>query len=620
MIRKLLSAITMVIIPISIWSSVLPRQEYPRPQFERSSWINLNGKWDFEIDAANVGIEKGYCSATSFSGSIIVPFCPESRLSGLEHKDFMNHVWYHRVVDVPAGWKGKRILLNFGAVYYNSEIYIDGKFVDRHFGGNTSFSLDISRFVSPGKSHHLVVRASSDVRSGLQPAGKQCLRLNSYVCSYTRTTGIWQTVWMEAVAENGLKSVHLTTDIDQGYLVLRPSFYSINGQSLKVSLMDGLKVVAESTVLASESSVIFMPVKRMKLWSPENPFLYNIRYEVLDKKGRLIDEVSSYAGMRKVHIEGNKVFLNNRPYYQRLVLDQGFYPDGIWTAPSDESLKNDILLSKAAGFNGARLHQKIFEERFYYWADKLGYITWGEAPSWGMDANNRIAAGNFLQEWRETVIRDRNHPSLLVWTPLNEEWHPDRISYPRFVKEIYDMTKALDPSRPINSVSGGTHVVTDIWSVHTYEQDPGKLKTALYSDGNFFQTPNNTLGNPKLNSGFNEISETAKYDFPVYTGGLPYILDEFGGIKWVMPERRTSAMDAWGYGDSPRSEDEFLTRLEGQVDSVLSLSEYIWGYCYTQLTDVEQEQNGLYNYDRSPKFDISRLNRIFSKQPDNFSK
>ena len=351
------------------------------------------------------------------------------------------------------------------------------------------------------------------------------------------------------------------------------------------------------------------------MWSPENPNLYDLVYEVIDNKGNVIDRVSSYAGMRKIHIEGNRIYLNNSPYYQRLVLDQGFYPDGIWTAPTDEALKNDILLSKAAGFNGARLHQKVFEERYYYWADKLGYITWGEAPSWGMDANNPLAGRNFLQEWCEILVRDRNHPSLIVWTPLNEEWNPDRYEYPRLVNDLYFLTKTIDPTRPINTVSGGVHVRTDIWSVHTYEQDPENLKKILYGEHGYFQTPNNTMGNKKLNTGFNERNETDFFEFPLYNGGLPYILDEFGGIKWVVPSHRGNNSEAWGYGSSPKTEEEFFRRLSGQVKAILELDDYICGYCYTQLTDVEQEQNGIYNYDRTPKFDIKKLYNIFSKKP-----
>lgn len=383
----------------------------------------------------------------------------------------------------------KNVWLNFGAVYFNSEIYVDGVLAGRHFGGSSSFSLDITKLVTPGKTHHLVVRASSDLRLTMQSAGKQSLQYASYGCNYTRTTGIWQTVWMEAVAPSGLKSVQVITDIDQGQLVVFPKFHSDSRNCLKITVKDGGRTVATSTVKTANSSVVVLPIKKPKLWSPESPFLYDVVYQVMDEAGKLVDEVNSYVGMRKVHIEGNKIYLNNKPYYQRLVLDQGFYPDGIWTAPSDEALKRDIELSMAAGFNGARLHQKAFEERFYYWADKLGYITWGEAPSWGMNANHVEVARNFLMEWSELVVRDRNHPSLLIWTPMNEEWWPDRVQYPRFTADLYDLTKSLDPTRPVNDASGGCHIKTDIWTVHNYEQNPDKLKDILYKDGNISRLP-----------------------------------------------------------------------------------------------------------------------------------
>ena len=329
----------------------------------------------------------------------------------------------------------------------------------------------------------------------------------------------------------------------------------------------------------------------------------------------MLDEVNSYAGMRKVHIEGNRIYLNNEPYYQRLVLDQGFYPDGIWTAPSDAALKRDIELSMAAGFNGARLHQKAFEERFHYWADRLGYITWGEAPSWGMDANGIETARNFLTEWSELVLRDRNHPSLLIWTPMNEEWWPDRVQYSRFTADLYDLTKALDPTRPVNDASGGVHIKTDIWTVHNYEQDPARLKEIIYKDGVFFQTPLRSVGVAPANIGFNGLRQNDRYEFPVYDGKMPFLIDEVGGIKWAKDQDRESQTESWGYGKPPKSEAEFLQRLEGQIGAVLELADQVWGYCYTQLTDVEQEQNGVYYYDRTPKFDTERIRAIFGRNP-----
>lgn len=600
-----------------ITAFAIPRAEYPRPQFERNAWINLNGEWTYSFDFGGSGLEREWFKSTGFDQKIIVPFCPESKLSGVEYKDFINHMWYHRTISIPQDWANKQVLLNFGAVYYKSEIYIDGVFAARHFGGTSSFQVDITPYVKAGQTHNLVVYVESDVRSTHQPSGKQNLQFASYGCNYTRTTGIWQTVWMEAIHPEGLQSVQMIPDIDQQQLIIRPRFYKELGGKLEVTLKDNGKVVSKETVAANSLSTVILPVKKMKTWSPENPFLYDVELRVIDKAGNVVDEVKSYAGMRKVHIEGKKIYLNNQPYYQRLVLDQGFYPDGIWTAPSDEALKKDIQLSMEAGFNGARLHQKVFEERFYYWADKLGYLTWGEASSWGMDCNDIETARNFITEWTEIVERDRNHPSILIWTPTNEEFWPDRVQYPRLMQDLYKLTKAIDPTRPFHGTSGGSHIATDIWTVHNYEQDPAKLKELLYNDGKLMEAPKWEIQLMPKNIGFNGLKYTDQYTFPQYKHDMPYLIDEFGGIKWNPSQQMVSAQNtSWGYGEPPHSLEEFYARLEGLVNTVLSLSDHVWGYCYTQLTDVEQEQNGIYYYDRSPKFDMKRIHAIFSKNPE----
>lgn len=600
-----------------ITAFAIPRAEYPRPQFERNAWINLNGEWTYSFDFGGSGLEREWFKSTGFDQKIIVPFCPESKLSGVEYKDFINHMWYHRTISIPQDWANKQVLLNFGAVYYKSEIYIDGVFAARHFGGTSSFQVDITPYVKAGQTHNLVVYVESDVRSTHQPSGKQNLQFASYGCNYTRTTGIWQTVWMEAVHPEGLQSVQMIPDIDQQQLIILPRFYKELGGKLEVTLKDNGKVVSKETVAANSLSTVILPVKKMKTWSPENPFLYDVELRVIDKAGNVVDEVKSYAGMRKVHIEGKKIYLNNQPYYQRLVLDQGFYPDGIWTAPSDEALKKDIQLSMEAGFNGARLHQKVFEERFYYWADKLGYLTWGEASSWGMDCNDIETARNFITEWTEIVERDRNHPSILIWTPTNEEFWPDRVQYPRLMQDLYKLTKAIDPTRPFHGTSGGSHIATDIWTVHNYEQDPAKLKDLLYNDGKLMEAPKWEIQLMPKNIGFNGLKYTDQYTFPQYKHDMPYLIDEFGGIKWNPSQQMESAQNtSWGYGEPPHSLEEFYARLEGLVNTVLSLSDHVWGYCYTQLTDVEQEQNGIYYYDRTPKFDMKRIHAIFSKNPE----
>lgn len=599
-ISKMMVSLAASVLTLTTFAA--PREEYPRPQFERSDWQNLNGEWTYEFDFGKSGMNRNLFESKGFDNKIIVPFCPESELSGVGYKDFIPAMWYQKDIQIPESWQGKRTLIHFGGVDFFSALYVDGKLAGRHWGGNSPFTCDITEYVADGKPHSIVLRVEDDLRNGTQPTGKQCGNFYSQGCHYTRTTGIWQTVWMEPVDELGLKSVYIIPDLDNSRFIVNPEFRSLaDGQTVEVLFKDGDKVVARDR--QKTSPVLSMPVKikNVKTWSPEDPFLYDVELNVYDKGGKLVDHVDSYAGMRKVHVEGDRYFLNNEPYYLRLVLDQGFYPDGIWTAPTDEALRRDIELSKEAGFNGARLHQKVFEERYHYWADKLGYLTWGEAPSWGADMNNPMSARNFIPEWESVVVRDRNHPSIIAWTPFNETWErPDNdeaaLQHDRFVENVYDITHKLD-YRPVNDCSGNYHVVTDLWTVHSYEQDPARLAEWLTAKDGVYPC------------------QDPRRDVPY--SGQPFFIDEFGGIKWVVGKQ--FADNSWGYGEGPRTEEEFYTRLEGQVDAVNSIP-YMSGYCYTQLTDVEQEQNGIYNYDRTPKFDMSRIKAIFSKIPAQFKK
>ena len=583
-----------------------PRAEYPRPQFERSEWVNLNGEWNFELDLSNSGYSRKLYKTGELSGKIIVPFAPESSLSGIGHVDFISSVWYQRTVQIPSEWAGKRVKLNFGAVYYKSEFYIDGRFVGRHYGGSDSFSFDVTDFVADGQPHSLVVHAESDVRGGKQPAGKQSSRYESYGCSYTRTTGIWQTVWMEAVDACGLERVQVVPDIDQNTLTIIPAYYGIKGGNrLRVSLVDGKKVVARADVVASQGMPVVLNLKKAKLWSPESPFLYDLLFEVVAADGSVVDRVNSYAGMRKVHIDGTRIFLNNKPYYQRLVLDQGFYPDGIWTAPSDEALRRDIELSKLAGFNGARLHQKVFEERFHYWADKLGYLLWGEMASWGMSATFPETGRNFLSEWGNVVVRDRNHPSIITWTPFNEEWKVPNNEAGRLYNDAYQLTKQLDPTRPVNTISGGIYVISDFCTAHSYQQDGEKLHKQIFNGEKFYQPQGPTQD--KYPHAINQL---------IYKGGVPYVLDEFGGIKCA--ETQPKDGKSWGYGDAAPTREDFYARLESLVKAITDHSDKVCGFCYTQLTDVEQEQNGIYYFNRESKFDMERVSAIFRMKAEGY--
>ena len=573
----------------------IPRPEYPRPQFERTDWVNLNGQWTFEMDFGSSGEQRGWTNTKGLSKKITVPFCPESELSGIGYTDFIPCVWYQRNINIPAEWNGKKILLHFGAADYETKVYVDGKMVGEHKGSGSSFNFDITSYVKAGQQANLVVRVYDNLRGGMQPGGKQCTALYSAGCSYTRVTGIWQTVWMEAVNEQALKNVFAIPDIDQQQLVVRPEFYNEgNNNTLTVEVKDGKKTVAKRTSQASNQSTIVLPIKNAHLWSPEDPYLYDVKYTVKNAQGEVIDEVSSYMGMRKVHISGGYFYLNNKPYFQRLVLDQGYYPDGIWTAPSDEALRQDIEMSKAVGFNGARLHQKVFEERYYYWADKLGYLTWGEEASWVLNINNELAVRNFLTEWAEIVVRDRNHPSLVTWTPLNETWNATPGVYVRFVNDLYDLTKAIDPTRPINDASGDSHVKTDIWSVHDYTREPDKL-----------------IANHTIKAGVEPYRNMKGKDFLSNYAGQPYMVDEFGGLPWIPKEERANS---WGYGANIDTVEEFYSILEKEIDA-LKACKHVVGFCYTQITDVEQEKNGIYYYNRKPKFDTARVKAIFEKIP-----
>lgn len=574
-------------------SATIPRPEYPRPQWVRPDWINLNGQWQFEIDHGKSGKERGYHNSDrDLSGSITVPFCPESRLSGVEYKDFMAAVWYKRDFSVPKTWTNDRILLHFGAVDYETEVWVNGVSVGTHRGGYSPFSFDITSNVQTGVNT-IIVYAEDDVRSGLQPRGKQSGRFYSNGCDYTRTTGIWQTVWLEHVPKAYLADMKLVSDPDNAcvHLDLKVEGDAAGARLSAAALFDG-KSVGEASVLVSGSSVkLTLPLSEIHLWEVGNGRMYDLKLS-LHKQDLVTDSVSSYFGLRTVRLDGMAVRINERSVFQRLVLDQGFYPDGVYTAPSDEDLRKDIEISMGLGFNGARLHEKMFEPRFLYWADQLGYLVWGEHANWGLDITSPVGLSQFLPEWIEGMERDFNHPAIIGWCPFNETWdHNGSRQNNDVLRIVYEVTKRIDPTRPVIDTSGNYHVVTDIFDIHDYDQNPETFR-AKYE--------------PMKMGGevYNTFPDRQQY------GGQPYFVSEYGGIWWN-PDQKDDK--SWGYGDRPTSEEAFLERYEGLTSTLLD-HPMMFGFCYTQLYDIEQEVNGLYTYDRQPKFDPEIIRRINSRK------
>ena len=562
----------------------IPRPEHPNPQLQRREWINLNGKWSFEIDKSKSGLErKFYEPQKKFESTINVPFCPESVLSGVEYKDFMAAVWYSREFTVPEKYKNLRTIIHFGAVDYKATVFINGKEVGSHKGGYISFEFDITDFLCDG-ANTVTVYAEDDTRCTTQPRGKQSEKYYSHACDYTRTTGIWQTVWLEFVPEARIKRIRVFPNVENTSVDIKAEV--IGSGKFEVLALYQDKIMGAASVQTGGGQVnAHLDLKEAFLWEPGHGRLYDLELRFND------DKVDSYFGLRDVRLEGQKFLINGKSVFQRLVLDQGFYPDGIYTAPSEEAMIKDIQISLDVGFNGARLHEKIFEPRFLYNCDKMGYIVWGEYPNWGVDPSNPMSLFSILPEWIEEIERDFNHPAIIGWCPLNETWDYDgRKQYDDTLAVIYKTTKALDKTRPCIDTSGNFHVITDIFDVHDYEQDPAIFKAnydKLMTEGTLYDRHDNRQK---------------------YTGG-PTFVSEYGGIRWSVNENE---QNAWGYGDAPKNKYEFIERYKGLTDALLDNSE-MFGFCYTQLYDVEQEQNGLYTYSRKAKFEPSIFKAINSR-------
>ena len=553
----------------------------------RKEWVNLNGTWEFaETDDYS---DRSYLGGKAFPDRIVVPFARESKLSGLGRTGFVKNVWYRRTFTPPTGWTGKRVRLHVGASDWRTEVWVNGVKIKDHVGGSTPVTGEVTAALKPG-ANTVIVHAYDDTQSGLQPLGKQSRQEKSAGIFYTRTTGIWQTVWMEAVGDTFVRQTAVEPDLPGGrFLVAVETDGPADGRTVRAVLSSGGKTVATAEAPAGgKPTRLILGVKNPRLWEPGKPFLYDLTYEVR-QGSRVLDRVESQAGMRSVAIDGRSVLVNGKRVFQRLVLDQGFYPDGVWTAPNDAELKADIERSMAAGFNGARLHQKTFEPRFLYWADKLGYMVWGEYPSYGMDYGDPRVNRPVQEEWLNIVERDRNHPAIVGWCPFNET---ENAAIP-MQNSVARMTWALDRTRPCLDTSGWTHGLPEaqLSDAHDYDSDPA----------NFYRHWMENLAGAGLPVRYGSGAPT----------DIPFFISEFGGIGY-------DVKGGWGYGGTPKSEAEFFTRLGGTVKA-LADNPNLFGFCYTQLTDVEQEHNGVYYYDRKPKFDLAKFRAAFT-QPSAYEK
>ena len=563
-----------------------PRPEFPRPQFDRgdANWLNLNGPWEYQTDRGLTGEQRNYQNGAPFSETITVPFCRESELSGIGDKDFCEGVWYRKTLTLPADWAGKRVLFHIGACDYYTKVWVNGQYMGDHIGGYVAFSYDITKALKEGENT-ITVGVEDHLRTGTQPGGKQSMLYHSYGCSYTRTTGIWQTTWLECVPMDYIASTKYYPDIERGKLVIEALTVGGEGMTLTAkATYEGKDMGVGTTVVHGGKALVEVPLDELHLWEVGNGRLYDLELTMGD------DVIASYFGMRKIECRDGFFYLNGKAVFQRLVLDQGFYPDGIYTASSLSELEADIDRSLAMGFNGARLHQKVFEPLFLSLCDKKGYIVWGEHANWCLDISREAAYQNFLPEWCEIMVRDFNHPAIIGWCPLNET---QMNQNPHFVKLLATITRQYDTTRMYIDASGWAHIegLTDIMDLHDYEQDPAKFaaKLAPLTEGGTY--------NVHWHAGPHHAMEAK-----------PTFVSEYGGIRWAPKE------DAgWGYGQAPMSEEEFINRFKGLSEAIL-FHPKMGALCYTQLTDVEQEVNGLYTYDRVAKFDPAIMHAVLTQK------
>lgn len=573
-----------------------PRSEFPQPQFQRGDWLTLNGEWQFEFDDKNAGVDEHWGSGSrAFGRKITVPFAFETRLSGIGDTSFHPWVWYRRTFTVPDGWKGRRVLLRFGAVDYHATVWVNGTRVGEHEGGNTPFAFDITPAMKPGPNT-VTLRAFDPPTDRYIPRGKQYWEPKSRSIFYTRTSGIWQPVWLEAVGDTYLDSVRITAALD--------GTVRIEGRVARPQ--PDVEVVARIRYRDRDVATASAPAQGPRVtlgaviagpqwWSVGSPNLYDVAFEVR-RNGATLDRVSSYFGFREVGVEGSRMTLNRRPIYPKFVLDQGYWPESTLTPPTDEAIQFDIKAAKEMGFNGARKHQKVEDPRFLYWADRLGFLVSSEMANAYLYDPEYV--GRFTREWIESIERDYNHPSIVMWVPINESWGTPNARDPRqasHLRALYTLTKSLDATRLVIDNDGWEHTdMTDLFAIHDYART-GDIIFEKYKD----------IGKPGTRIPDNAMAALIPgYEY----NGTPVYLSEFGGIAFIPPGHEVPK-EAWGYSGVEKTREAALARLRGLYEAIAKIPAFA-GICYTQITDVEQEINGLLTYDRKMKFEAKEIKAL----------
>ena len=592
--------------------------EYPRPQLQRGPWISLDGTWEFAFDRDG---ELTDPDQVVFDRTIRVPFAAEAPLSGIGDESFTRAVWYRRAIDQIEVHPGQRVMLHFGAVDYCATVWVDGFHAGSHSGGYTPFALDVTDLVTAEGPHQIVVRAEDDPHDLAKPRGKQDWQLQPHSIWYPRTTGIWQTVWLETLPASWIETLRWDASLAHWDIGVEVTIGGARRDDLRLEVRltagdgDDCEVLAHDVyaVIAGQvhrrialSDPGIDDFRNDLLWRPQSPTLINAEVRLLDVDGEVIDAVASYTALREVRVQGDRFLLNGRPFRLRLVLDQGYWPEGGLTAPDNEALRRDIELVRAMGFNGVRKHQKVEDPRYLYWADRLGLLVWEEMPSAYRFTQRSVA--RVVAEWQAAVHRDVSHPSVVTWVPFNESWGvpdlPTITAQRDWVQALYHLTRTLDATRPVIGNDGWESVATDMIGIHDYDKDPEKLRERYHEADDVPHLFRHELPHGRLIS----LAGDAY-------AGQPLILSEFGGIAFTPTDEREGS---WGYDRAETAGD--LAEAYGQLLKVVNESSVLAGFRYTQFADTYQEANGLLYADRTPKFPLRLICLATEGESEEFEK